>query len=136
MGGRVRARADGSRDAKLFNLAGHLWRVGHAASWWRTRKQPDELRRSFAVVGNNMAVDAEMYQLSGGFPRTRIDEADEDAVLQRRVRAITGARGIALQKKAVVHTSLRRLAAYGTRDYVAWYRSDDRAALGRDTDIR
>lgn len=136
VGGRVRARADGSRDAVLFNAVGHLWRIGHVVSWWRTRREPEEKRRSFAVVGNNMAIDAEMYEQSGGFPRTSIAEADEDAVLQGRVRAITGAAGIALCKNAIVQTSLRRLHEYGTRDFVAWYRSDDRTGLGHDTDVR
>ncbi len=136
VGGRVLARNDAGMTSTLFNLAGKLWRVGHAVNWWKTRKEPDDRRRSFAVVGNNMAIDAEMYRLSGGFPRSRIDELDEDAVLQRRVRAITGKRGIALRKQAVVRTSMRRLSEYGAQGYVEWYRSEDRGALGRDVDIR
>ncbi|MFW0786526.1 glycosyltransferase family 2 protein [Gordonia sp. CPCC 206044] len=136
VGGRVLARPEAGSSATLFNLAGRLWRLGHAAQWWRTRSESDERRRSFAVVGNNLAIDAEMYECSGGFPRTSIGEADEDAILQQRVRALTGARGIALSKRAVVHTSLRRLTAYGVADYVNWYRSDDRSAVTHDADVR
>jgi glycosyltransferase involved in cell wall biosynthesis len=136
VGGRVRARSEQGTSAAVFNAVGHLWRVGHAVEWWRTRSQPDALRRSFAVVGNNLAVDAEMYQRCGGFPRTSIGDVDEDQVLQQRVRAVTGGRGIALRKQAVVRTSLRRLEAYGTKDFVEWYRSDDRSTIDRDADIR
>ncbi|AZG47375.1 glycosyltransferase [Gordonia insulae] len=136
VGGRVRARTEQGASARVFNAAGHLWRLGHAAEWWRTRHEPDELRRSFAVVGNNLAIDAEMYEQCGGFPRTAIGEADEDQVLQQRVRAIAGARAITLRKQAIVHTSLRRLEAYGTTGFVNWYRSDDRSALGRQADVR
>ncbi|ROZ98060.1 glycosyltransferase family 2 protein [Gordonia sp. OPL2] len=136
VGGRVRARSEQGTSAAMFNAVGHLWRVGHAVEWWRTRSQPDELRRSFAVVGNNLAVDAEMYERCGGFPRTSIGDVDEDQVLQQRVRAVAGARGIALRKQAVVYTSLRRLEAYGTKGFVEWYRSDDRSTIDRDADVR
>ena len=44
-------------------------------------------------------------------------------------RGPAGGRGIALRKQAVVRTSLRRLEAYGTKDFVEWYRSDDRSTI-------
>lgn len=136
VGGRVQARSDGGTSATVFNAVGALWRVGHAVEWARTRRAAPHERRSFAVVGNNMAIDAEMYEQSGGFPRTRIEDAHEDEVLHQRVRALVGGDGIALATRAVVRTSLRRLDEYGTRDFVSWYSSagDDRP--DRDADIR
>ncbi len=136
VGGRVRARSEQGTSAAVFNAVGRLWRIGHAVEWWRTRSQPDALRRSFAVCGGNMAIDAEMYALSGGFPRVGIGEAHDDEVLHQRVRAVAGGKAIALRQEAVVFTSLRRLSNYGTRDYLTWYRSDDRSTIDRDADIR
>ena len=53
---------------------------------------------------------------------------------QRRVRAYAGPEAIALQPHAVVYTSLRRLHAYGVRDFVAWYNDADRT--GKEVDVR
>ncbi|WP_267617812.1 glycosyltransferase family 2 protein [Gordonia bronchialis] len=136
VGGRVRARLDEGFRSTVFNAVGVLWRVGHVIDWFRTRNEPDSERRSFAVCGNNMAIDSEMYIESGGFPRGAIERVDEDHVLQTRVRAITGAAGIGLAKNAVVYMSLRRLNAYGVRDFHSWYNDTDRRASGRAADIR
>ncbi|SIS22475.1 glycosyltransferase [Williamsia sterculiae] len=127
VGGRVRARHDEGLTSVAFNGIGLFWHVGHALEWYKTRNNPPEERRSFAVVGNNMAIDADMYLESGGFPRTKMDDVDDDSVLQRRVRERVGSSGIGLQTKAVVHTSLRRLHAYGVRDFIAWYGDGDRS---------
>ncbi|GAA1457893.1 glycosyltransferase [Williamsia maris] len=136
VGGRVRARSGDGMQSTVFNAVGRLWRVGHLVEWVRTRNHDPDKRRSFAVVGNNLAIDAEMYEKSGGFPRTSIEEADEDQVLQQRVRAITGGDGIALAPNAIVYTSLRRLDEYGTQGFVSWYASSDRTATEQNTDIR
>ncbi|GGF10607.1 glycosyltransferase [Williamsia phyllosphaerae] len=127
VGGRVRARHDEGLTSVVFNGIGLLWHVGHALEWYKTRNNPPAEQRSFAVVGNNMAIDAEMYEQSGGFPRTSMEDVDDDSILQRRVREEVGSAGIGLQKKAVVHTSLRRLHAYGVRDFIAWYGDGDRS---------
>ncbi|MGC4935545.1 glycosyltransferase [Gordonia sp. DT30] len=135
VGGRVKARPDEGVSPILFNAVGRLWRVGHGIEYLRTLRGPAAARRSYAVVGNNMAIDAEMYLESGGFPRTRVDDADEDAVLQARVRALVGPKGIGLQKDALVYTSQRRRQAFGLRGTVEWY-SGERTASGRAADIR
>ena len=133
-GGRVRARHDEGLTSLVFNGIGLLWHVGHAIEWFKTRNNAPSERRSFAVVGNNMAIDAEMYELSGGFPRTSMEEVDDDSVLQRRVSEVTGGKQIALQGSAVVHTSLRRLHAYGVRDFLSYYSDADRS--GKTVDVR
>lgn len=91
---------------------------GGSATPWSTCGPPADRpppRRSYAVVGNNMAIDVEMYLESGGFPRTRMEDVDDDTVLQSRVRSLVGPKGIALQKNALVYTSQRRQQASGSR---------------------
>jgi len=84
-----------------------------------------------------MAFDSQIYVESRGFPRTRIDDDEgEDYVLQQRVRAITGSAGIALAQKAVVYISLRRLHAFGIKDFVTWYSTKDRDTTGKQVDVR
>ncbi|MGU3293113.1 glycosyltransferase [Williamsia sp. M5A3_1d] len=136
VGGRLRARTDEGSTAKVFNAVGALWRIGHAVDWVQTRNLPDEERRSFAVCGPSMAFDADIYERSGGFPRTKIDDEDEDHVLQVRVRKVAGGDAIALAKDAVVFMSLRRLQGLGAKDYIAWYGTDDRDTTGKQIDIR
>ncbi|GAA1457896.1 glycosyltransferase [Williamsia maris] len=136
VGGRLRARTDEGFTNVVFNAIGVAWRLGHGVEWWRTRKEPDALRRSFAVCGPNLAFDADIYRESGGFPRVSMDDADEDIILQRRVRAITGSAGIGLAQKAVVYISLRRLHAFGIKDFVTWYSTKDRDTTGKQVDVR
>ncbi len=136
VGGRLRARTDEGFTNVVFNAIGVGWRLGHGVEWWRTRKEQDSHRRSFAVCGPNLAFDADIYRQSGGFPRVSMDDADEDIILQRRVRAITGADGIGLAKNAVVYISLRRLHAFGIKDFVTWYSTKDRDTTGKQVDVR
>lgn len=136
VGGRVRARSGDGARAVAFNVVGMTWRVGHLVTWLRTRSQPEDLRKSFMVVGNNLALDSETYSASGGFPRTSIDDVDEDAVLQQRVTRQAGRRAVALAPRAVVYTSLRRLRAYGTQGYLDWYRSRATTDDDTPTDVR
>ena len=69
--------------------------------------------------GCNLAVTAELYVASGGFPRTAIEEVHEDRALVNRVRRITDAYG--RRDDVLVLGSVRRLRAYGLRDTLAWY---------------
>jgi glycosyltransferase involved in cell wall biosynthesis len=71
------------------------------------------------MPGCNVALAAELYQRSGGFPRTRIEEVHEDRALVNRVRRVTGAYG--LRRDMVVYGSLRRLRAYGLAGTLGWY---------------
>ncbi|QTI68776.1 glycosyltransferase [Gordonia polyisoprenivorans] len=135
VGGRVKARDDEDVSPFLFNAVGKLWRVGHAVEYLRTARGPAVARRSYAVVGNNMAIDVEMYLESGGFPRTRMEDVDDDTVLQSRVRSLVGPKGIALQKNALVYTSQRRQQAFGIKGLLEWY-SGDRSSTDLAADVR
>jgi glycosyltransferase involved in cell wall biosynthesis len=69
--------------------------------------------------GCNLAITAGLYEASGGFPRTAIEEVHEDRALVNRVRRVTAAYG--RRNDVVVRGSVRRLRAYGLRDTLAWY---------------
>lgn len=71
------------------------------------------------MPGCNVAITAELYELSGGFPRTRIEEVHEDRALVNRVRRLT--RSYGLRRDMVVYGSVRRLRAYGLVGTLAWY---------------
>jgi glycosyltransferase involved in cell wall biosynthesis len=71
------------------------------------------------LPGCNMAITADMYHRSGGFPRTRIEELHEDRALSNRVRRLT--RAYALRRDVVVYGSSRRVKAWGLKNTLAWY---------------
>ncbi len=71
------------------------------------------------TAGCNMAITAELYTLSGGFPRSRIEDLHEDRALVNAVRLHTDRDG--LRRDVVVHGSSRRAQAWGLRKTLAWY---------------
>ena len=86
----------------------------------------------FMVVGNNLAITADMYKRSGGFPRSSIDDIDEDLVLGQSVRRLTHkARRC---RDMIVYNSTRRLKAYGHWNILMWY--NERAYKPKVVDIR
>jgi glycosyltransferase involved in cell wall biosynthesis len=106
--------------------------------WWETRLLPSvvelaalfgrfrpgnrdpEYRGPYVMCpGCNLAITAELYLSSGGFPRTAIEEVHEDRALVNRVRRLTRAYG--RRNDVLVFGSVRRLRAYGLRATLAWY---------------
>lgn len=85
------------------------------------RRGPQYLCPCFLVAGNNLAITAELYLRSGGFPRTRLEEAYEDRVLSERVRRLTAR--AARRPEMVVYNSARRVRAYGYLNTLRWYRN-------------
>lgn len=71
------------------------------------------------LPGCNMAITADMYLRSGGFPRTSIEELHEDRALSNSVRKLT--RAYALRRDVVVFGSSRRVMAWGLPNTLAWY---------------
>ena len=71
------------------------------------------------MPGCNMAISAALYEKSGGFPRSRIEDLHEDRALVNRVRRQTAAYG--LRKDMIVYGSVRRLRAYGLVGTLGWY---------------
>ncbi|MCP2340026.1 glycosyltransferase family 2 protein [Actinomadura rupiterrae] len=71
------------------------------------------------MPGCNVAITAELYERSGGFPRTRIEDVHEDRALVNRVRYLSDRYG--LRPDVVVYGSVRRLRAFGLVRTLGWY---------------
>ena len=82
-------------------------------------RDPDYRGPYVMCPGCNLAITAELYLASGGFPRTAIEDVHEDRALVNRVRRVTSAYG--RRNDVLVFGSIRRLRAYGLRDTLAWY---------------
>jgi glycosyltransferase involved in cell wall biosynthesis len=82
------------------------------------------------LAGNNMGIRAGMYERSGGFPRSRIDEVHEDRALMNRVRFLT--ERIVSARGAIVATSARRYRAYGLVGVLRWYTTHGTSGLPVD----
>ncbi|MER6030001.1 glycosyltransferase [Streptomyces sp. NPDC001851] len=79
--------------------------------------------------GHNLAVTAALYLRCGGTPRVPLQGPPEDVVFLNRARAYSGR--IARAERMVVHSSLRRLRAWGARRTLLW--SWDRRYCPADT---
>lgn len=82
-------------------------------------RDPGYLGPYIMCPGCNLAITAELYLTSGGFPRTAIEEVHEDRALVNRVRRVTRAYG--RRDDVLVLGSVRRLRAYGLYKTLAWY---------------
>ncbi|TCO60533.1 glycosyltransferase family 2 protein [Actinocrispum wychmicini] len=126
IGGRLRPRTDEFRlrwwERTLLPSV-----VESAAVFGRFRpgnRDPGYLGPYMMCPGCNLAITAELYLASGGFPRTAIEEVHEDRALVNRVRRVTNAYG--RRDDVLVLGSVRRLRAYGLVRTLAWY-ADHRA---------
>jgi glycosyltransferase involved in cell wall biosynthesis len=99
-----------------------------------SRRDPAYLR---LVAGHNLATAAPVYERAGGFPRTSIDERDEDIEYTLRVAGSAGRRAILIDPGLVVETSMRRIRAYGLgRMALRHLAPDRRTTRGADPDVR
>ena len=73
------------------------------------------------AAGNNLAITAALYQASGGFPRSAIEQQHEDRALSEAVRTLTTR--AAVRHDVVVYNSLRRVRAWGYLNTLRWYRN-------------
>jgi glycosyltransferase involved in cell wall biosynthesis len=71
------------------------------------------------TAGCNVAITAELYLKSGGFPRTKIEDVHEDRELINNVRRVTD--NFKASKKVVVYTSTRRVKEWGLWNTLMWY---------------
>ena len=119
--GRIRPRRDEPSAPWLDRLVlpAMIWIAG---TYVRVaRRGPQYRYPCFLASGNNLAIAAELYVRSGGFPRTSLEEAHEDRVLAERVRTLTAR--AALRREIVVYQSARRVRAYGYLNTLRWYRN-------------
>jgi len=94
-----------------------------AEAFGRVRKanqRPGDQGPYMMAAGCNMAITAELYELAGGFPRTKIEDLHEDRALVNAVRLITGQ--YARRRDVVVYGSSRRVQAWGLKNTLLWYK--------------
>jgi glycosyltransferase involved in cell wall biosynthesis len=90
-------------------------------------------RTKFTVTpGANLAIRASTYLESGGFPRTRIEEAHEDRAIVNAVRLVSDR--IGFEKRAMVRFSNRRVARNGLVNVLKWY--FNHGGTGAEVDVR
>ena len=87
-------------------------------------------------VGNNLAVEARFYELSGGFPRLAIEELPipNDRALVNRVRQVSPY--VRYAPDMVVYNSVRRLHAYGLTRTLRWYANHSLDRTHYEVDVR
>jgi len=93
-----------------------------ASQWGKVyrRGRPGQFKYPYIMVaGNNLGITAEMYERSGGFPRSRIEDVHEDRILGDRVRMLT--RRTRKKRNVVVFNSTRRARRYGFINTLLWY---------------
>ncbi|MEU9992952.1 glycosyltransferase family 2 protein [Streptomyces sp. NPDC048045] len=86
----------------------------------RRREHPHPRYRAPYVLchGHNLAITAALYTRCGGTPRIPLEGPPEDVALLNRAREHSDR--IARAERMVVHTSLRRLRAWGARRTLLW----------------
>lgn len=90
-------------------------------------------RTKFVVTpGANLAIRAQTYLDSGGFPRTAIEDAHEDKALVNAVRLVSDR--IGFEKRSMVRFSNRRVARNGLFKVLRWY--FNHGGSGPEVDVR
>jgi hypothetical protein len=84
------------------------------------------------AAGCNVGITSSMYEASGGFPRTAIEDLHEDRALVNAVRRLTDR--YARRRDVVVYGSSRRVKAWGLKNTLLWYK--DHAYKPDHVDIR
>lgn len=84
-------------------------------------RRPGQRYRMFMAAGANLAIDAALYLQVGGFPRSSIDDTDEDLELHLKVCQVIERSEARLDTRAVVLMSLRKAKALGYLGTLLWY---------------
>lgn len=96
-----------------------------------------DVRYLRGVTGGNMAVNSDAYEQAGGFPRTRIEDLDEDIAFALRVYDRFGWGSINFDPSMVVRTSMRRVRHMGWAGTALHHLASDRSVRYRGVaDIR
>lgn len=119
--GKIRPRLDEESTTVVQRgiLAAMIWLAEH---YGRLHRRGPQFRYPyFMAAGNNLAISAELYERSGGFPRSAIEEMHEDRVLSETVRTLTTR--AAVRRDVIVYNSARRVRSYGYLNTLRWYRN-------------
>ncbi|HEX2314824.1 MAG TPA: glycosyltransferase family 2 protein [Thermomonospora sp.] len=98
-----------------------LQEVATALLWLRPgdRRRPAFFGPFVMSPGSTLAITAELYRRSGGFPRAPIEVVHDDHELAKRVRRVGGTSG--RPRDVWVYWSMRRVRAYGVCAVLLWY---------------
>jgi glycosyltransferase involved in cell wall biosynthesis len=119
--GKIRPRLDEEPVSPVQRgiLAAMIWLAEH---YGRLHRRGPQFRYPyFMAAGNNLAISASLYERSGGFPRSAIEELHEDRVLSEVVRTLTAR--AAVRPDVTVYNSARRVRSYGYLNTLRWYRN-------------
>ena len=121
LGGRITPRTDEPNykwyDKHIYNFIIAIMEWAPAIFYHR----PGQKYRMFMVPGLNMAIDAELYTEVGGFPRSSIDDTDEDLELHLKVCQTIDGSQARLNKQALVYGSIRKAKTMGYIGIILWY---------------
>ena len=84
-------------------------------------RRPGQRYRMFMIAGLNLAIDAALYLEVGGFPRSSIDDTDEDLELHLKVCRVIPGTQARLNRRAIVRCSIRKGKALGYLGILLWY---------------
>ena len=84
--------------------------------------------------GHNMSTTADAYTVTGGFPRTKIEDESEDVTYNIRIATEFGLGQMGWDNDMVVYTSQRRLRAMGYLGALRYYVCDSPDRRRRLTD--
>lgn len=134
MAGRLHCRTDepGFRKFDLIKATIAVYFAEFIAKQWHNG--PQYHYRMFMAAGLNLAIDAKLYERCGGFPRSSIEDTDEDLELHLKVRRILDKKYVVFDPKMIVYGSPRRAKAYGYINILLWYW--ERRYTGDVIDIR
>ena len=133
VGGDLRPRLDEGLPWRTRTLLRGAVSLAEAFGRIRPGNQADGYLGPYMMAaGCNMAITAELYELCGGFPRTKIEDLHEDRALVNAVRRITA--DYARRRDVVVYGSSRRVEAWGLKNTLLWYK--DHAYKPEVVDIR
>jgi glycosyltransferase involved in cell wall biosynthesis len=119
--GKIRPRLDEQPISLMQRgiLAAMIWLAEH---YGRLHRRGAQFKYPyFMAAGNNLAITADLYERSGGFPRSAIEEVHEDRVLSEVVRTLTTR--AAVRRDVTVYNSARRVRSYGYLNTLRWYRN-------------
>lgn len=97
-------------------------------------RRPGQRYPLFMAAGANLAIDSELYLEVGGFPRSSIDDTDEDLELHLKVCQVISGDQARLNRRALVSMSIRKGKALGYLGILLWYW--DRKKTAAVVDVR
>lgn len=119
--GRIQPRTDEEPPTIIWRLTLRVM-IWVAENYGKIHRRGSQFRYPyFLTAGNNLAISASLYEQSGGFPRSALEDLNEDLILSEKVRTLTS-RG-ARRPDVVVSNSARRARAYGAINTLRWYRN-------------